>query len=204
MESRNILLAALALAGLTATLFVLGNQPEYPVSELEDLLYVFERKIRPILKSKPGYSLPPIEAGKRELDYLRSLHELLTLHTDDCEATARSILTRHQAFEEDRKHSIFRDAARVVSRQKDQDFVHDLSSQIGTGDGPGLRPRVRPVEVVRVEEKIRVLQAKTDKIKLVNSAAGLLEQLIESVDDFASDCPQESDVLHTALGYFEN
>lgn len=204
MRSRFIMMAAVALLGLTAILVVLGNQPEYPVSELEDLLYVFERKVRPILKGKPGYSLPPIEAGKRELNYLRSLHELLTLHTDDCDATARSILARHQAFEKDREHSIFRDAARIVSRQKDQDFVHDLSNQIGTGAGPGLRARVRPVEVVRVEEKIRILQAKTDKIGLVNSAAGLLEQLIESVDDYAGDCALESEVLHTALGYFEN
>lgn len=202
MSRRFVLGIGLAGIALAAAIALLGREaPAYDPEQLENLALVFNRQAQPVRKGRPGFDMPPQAEVDRELDYLESLAELLEQPPDDCGRAAQAVLRRFEAYRAEAGTSLFQQPARWLAAREGQNLVADLSDQVSIGRR--LVPERRQVPI-DPDARLELAKRRWARKQQVERGLALLERLARAAAEFGAACPVESEVLHTALGYFGN
>jgi len=202
VSRRFVLGIGLAGIALAAAIALLGREaPAYDPEQLENLALVFNRQAQPVRKGRPGFDMPPQAEVDRELDYLESLAELLEQPPDDCGRAAQAVLRRFEAYRAEAGTSLFQQPARWLAAREGQNLVADLSDQVSIGRR--LVPERRQVPI-DPDARLELAKRRWARKQQVERGLALLERLARAAAEFGAACPVESEVLHTALGYFGN
>ena len=202
MSRRFVLGIGLAGLALVAAIALLGREsPAYDPEQLENLALVFDRQSQPVRKGRPGFDMPPRAQVDRELDYLESLAELLEQSPVDCGWVVQAVQRRFATYRAEAGTSLFQQPARWLTAREGQNLAADLSDQISIGRR--LVPERRQVPT-DPDARLELAKRRWARKQQIERGLALLERLARAAADFGDACPVESEVLHTALGYFGN